>query len=96
MCPVCLSLLRTWRVRLDRPCLPRLFAGSGPGLPPLPPERPRCHSCLRLARAAAGHRAPEGAHGLEDALEGAPYPGCKEWAAELVTMKPTGQSLIID
>jgi hypothetical protein len=48
------------------------------------------------SRAAAGHRAPEGAHGLEDALEGAPYPGCKEWAAELVIMKPTGQSLIID
>ena len=30
--------------------------------------RPRYHSCLRLARAAAGHPAPEGAHGMEDAL----------------------------
>jgi len=31
-------------------------------------KRPRHHSRLRLARAAGGHRAPEGADGLGDAL----------------------------
>ena len=34
------------------------------GRSPRASERPRHHSRLRLARAAAGHRAPEGAHGM--------------------------------
>ena len=36
--------------------------------PPGPSERPRHHPRLRLTRAAGGHRAPEGADGLGDAL----------------------------
>ena len=56
------------RVRLARPCLPRLLDGGRPGRPPRPPERPRHHARLRLARAAGRHRAPEGADGLGDAL----------------------------
>ena len=42
----------------------RLLAGGRPGRPRRPPERPRHHARVRLARAAAGHRAPEGADGL--------------------------------
>ena len=61
-------LLRTGRFRLARPCLPRMLPGSRPGRPRHPSERPRHHSRLRLARAAAGHRAREGADGLGDAL----------------------------
>ena len=38
------------------------------GRPPRPPERPRHHPRIRLARAAGGHRPPEGADGLEDAV----------------------------
>src|SRR6202046_465209 len=36
--------------------------------PPGPSERSRHHACLRLAGAAGGHRAPEGADALGDAL----------------------------
>ena len=61
-------LLRARRVRLARPCLPRLLLGRRPGFPPGPSERPRHHAGVRLARAAGGHRAPEGANGLEDAV----------------------------
>ena len=46
----------------------RLLLRSRPGLPPRPPERPRYHAGVRLARAAGGHRASEGTHGLGDAL----------------------------
>ena len=42
--------------------------GGRPGLPPCPSERPRHYPRLRLARAAGGHRAPEGADGLGDAV----------------------------
>ena len=45
--------------------LPRLLHGGRPGRPRRPPERPRHHPRLRLARAAAGHRAGEGADGLD-------------------------------
>ena len=38
------------------------------GRPPGPSERSRHHPRVRLARAAGGHRAPEGTNGLEDAL----------------------------
>ena len=54
--------------RLARPRLPRLFPGGRSGRPRRPPERPRHHARLRLARAAAGHRAGEGADGRDDAL----------------------------
>ena len=52
--------------RLARPCLHRLLHGGRPGRPPRPSERPRHHARVRLARAAGGHRAPEGADGLGD------------------------------
>ena len=61
-------LLRARRVRLARACLPRLLLGGRPGRPPRPSERPRHHARVRLARAAGGHRAPEGADGLGDAV----------------------------
>ena len=51
-------------LRLAGACLPRLLAGGRPGLPPRPPERARHDAGVRLARAAGGHRAPEGADGL--------------------------------
>src|SRR5580658_4587461 len=60
-------LLRSQRLRLARPCLPRLLTGCRPGLAPFASERPRYDACLRLARAAAGDRAVEGKDGLEDA-----------------------------
>jgi predicted dithiol-disulfide oxidoreductase (DUF899 family) len=48
------------------PTMPAPAAPWGrPGRPRRPSERPRHHSRLRLARAAARHRAPEGADGLE-------------------------------
>jgi Bacterial protein of unknown function (DUF899) len=55
-------------IRLARARLPRLLPGRRSGRPPGPSERPRHHSRLRLTRAAGGHRAPEGADGLGDAL----------------------------
>ena len=61
-------LLRTRRARLARACLRRLLHGGRPGRPRRPSERPRHHSRVRLARAAGGHRAGEGADGLGDAL----------------------------
>ena len=61
-------LLRARRVRLARARLPRLLPRGRSGRPPRPSERPRHHARLRLARAAGGHRAPEGADGLGDAL----------------------------
>src|SRR5271167_4956490 len=61
-------LLRARGVRLARARLPRLLPGRRSGGPPGPSERPRHHPCLRLTRAADGHRAPEGADGLGDAL----------------------------
>ncbi len=42
--------------------------GGRPGRPRRAPERPRHHARLRLARAAGGYRAAEGADGLEDAV----------------------------
>ena len=59
-------LLRARRVRLARPCLPRLLDGGRPGRPSRPSQRPRHHARVRLARAAGGHRAPEGADGMGD------------------------------
>ena len=53
---------------LARACLHRLLHGGRPGRPRRPSERPRHHSRVRLARAADGHRAREGADGLGDAL----------------------------
>ena len=61
-------LLRAGRGRLARPRVPRLLHDGRPGRGPRPPERPRHHLRLRLARPAAGHRAAEGADGLELAL----------------------------
>ena len=61
-------VLRARRDRLARPRVPRLLDDGRPGRPPRPPERPRHHVRVRLARAAAGHRAAEGADGLDDAL----------------------------
>ena len=55
-------------IRLARSRLPRLLPGRRSGRPPGPFERPRHHAWLRLTRAAGGHRAPEGADGLGDAL----------------------------
>ena len=54
--------------RLARACLHRLLHGGRPGRPPRPSERPRHHARVRLARAAGGHRAREGADGLGDAV----------------------------
>ena len=51
---------------LARERLPRLLDGRRPGRPPRPPERPRHDARVRLARAAGGHRALEGADGLGD------------------------------
>ena len=42
----------------------RLLDDGRPGRPPGPSERPRHHVRARLARAAGGHRALEGADGL--------------------------------
>jgi len=55
-------------VRLAGACLPRLLSGRRSGLPSRPSERPRHHARIRLARAAGGHHATEGANGLADAL----------------------------
>src|ERR1700722_4494722 len=41
--------------------------GADQVAPPGPSERSRHHACLRLAGAAGGHRAPEGADALGDA-----------------------------
>ena len=57
-------LLRARRGRLARERLPRLLVRRRPGRPPRAPERPRHHARVRLARAAGGHRALEGADGL--------------------------------
>ena len=57
-------LLRARRGRLARARLPRLLVRRRPGRPPRAPERPRHHARVRLARAAGGHRALEGADGL--------------------------------
>ena len=57
-------LLRARRGRLARAGLPRLLHDGRPGRPPRASERPRHHARVRLARAPAGHRALEGAHGL--------------------------------
>ena len=59
-------LLRARRVRLARPCLPRLLDGGRPGRPRRPSQCPRHHARVCLARAAGGHRAPEGADGMGD------------------------------
>ena len=61
-------LLRARRVRLARPCVPRLLDGGRPGRPRRPSERARHHARVRLARATGGHRAPEGTNGLDDAV----------------------------
>ena len=61
-------LLRARRARLARARLRRLLAGGRPGRPRRPPQRARHNARVRLARAAGGHRAPEGADGLGDAL----------------------------
>ena len=61
-------LLRARRGRLARACLHRLLHGGRPGRPRRPSERPRHHARVRLAGAAGGHRAREGADGLGDAL----------------------------
>ena len=47
--------------------LPRLLDGGRPGRARRPPERPRHHARVRVARAAGRHRAREGADGLGDA-----------------------------
>ena len=57
-------LLRARRGRLARARLLRLLVHGRPGRPPRAPERPRHHARVRLARAAGGHRALEGADGL--------------------------------
>ena len=57
-------LLRARRGRLARARLRRLLLPRRPGRPPRAPERPRHHARVRLARAAGGHRALEGADGL--------------------------------
>jgi hypothetical protein len=62
------GVLRARRDRLARPRVPRLLHDGRPGRRCRPPERPRHDLRLRLARAAAGHRAPEGTDGLGDAL----------------------------
>ena len=54
------------RGRLARERLPRLLLRRRPGRAPRPSERPRHHARVRLARAAARHRALEGADGLGD------------------------------
>ena len=46
---------------LARARLRRLLVRRRPGGAPRPPERPRHHARVRLARAAGGHPAPEGA-----------------------------------
>src|SRR5580698_4409564 len=61
-------LLRAWSVRLARPRLPRLLPGRRSGQPPGPSERARHYPRVRLTRATEGHRTPEGANGLEDAV----------------------------
>ena len=57
-------LLRARRGRLARERLPRLLVDGRPGRAPRASERPRHHARVRLARAAGGHRALEGADGL--------------------------------
>ena len=54
--------------RLARTCVPRLLVRGRPGRPCRPSERTRHHACVRLARAADGHRPPAGTNGLEDAV----------------------------
>ena len=54
--------------RLAGACLHWLLPGGRPGRPSGPSERARHHARLRLAGAAGGHRAPQGADGLGDAL----------------------------
>ena len=61
-------LLRARHRRLARPRLPRLLDDRRPHRQPRPSQRPRHHAGVRLARAAAGHRAAEGADGLADAV----------------------------
>ena len=53
---------------LARARLSRLLPGRRSGRPPGPSERSRHYPRLRLARTAGGHRAPEDADGLGDAL----------------------------
>ena len=48
----------------ERGC-PRLLVHGRPGSPPRPPQRPRHHARVRLARPAGGHRALEGRMGWE-------------------------------
>ena len=65
----CLSrLFRARGVRLARARLPWLLPGRRSGCAPVPSERPRHDARVRFARAAGGHRAPEGANGLGDAV----------------------------
>ena len=42
--------------------------GRRPSGPPRPSKRARHHACVRIAGAAAGHRARESTHGLDDTL----------------------------
>ena len=61
-------LLRAGRRRLARAWLRRLLVSRRPGRSPRASQRPRHHAGVRVARAAARHRALEGADGLGDAV----------------------------